>query len=65
LFIPGIAELRREDDPAEMRLQNRAYQSLILAEPVGIGGIEEGDAEGQSALQGPDGFLVISSAVIC
>ena len=47
-----------------MRLQNRAYQSLILAEPVGIGGIEEGDAEGQSALQGPDGFLVISSTVI-
>ena len=61
--LEAEAELGREDDLVAPALQGAAQQLFVGERPVRLGGIEEGDAELERAVERSDGFAVVGHAV--
>ena len=57
------AELGREDHLVAPPLERSAEQLLVGEGAVGLGGVEEGDAELDGSVERRDGFLVVGHAV--
>ena len=61
--VEAEAELGGEDDLVALALERAAEQLLVGEGPVRLGGVEEGDAELEGAMQSRDGFLFVGNAV--
>jgi hypothetical protein len=63
LEVALITEFRREDDFVAAPFNGFADQFFVFERAVHVGGVEQGDAEFESAMNGRDGFTLVARAI--
>ena len=63
VFAANVAELGRDDHPLAPLAHDTADQFLVRADAVHVGGVEEGDAEVERAVDRRDRLCLVADAV--